>query len=185
MARVDTIKKNLGKSNIDENLIKEITSGGNIIDVISRMEKLLDPELTHSILDSHACGTSVREINDIKKIEAGTLRGKIEKIAGLEDFHKDWNVSLSPDKTLTAGWILRENDNYICVCSAPVKKGVKVSDIINGDRVMPITYCYCCAGHCRKHLQKLFDIELKTIEIVSSPINSKGRKPCEFIFEIL
>ena len=34
-------------------------------------------------------------------------------------------------------------------------------------------------------MESLLDIKLRTKEIVSSPINSTGREPCEFIFEII
>ncbi len=185
MARVNGIKSKLERNGIEENLIKEIIGNGDLVDVITRMEKLLNPELTYRILDSCACGTSLKEIKELKKIEAETLKEKINDIANLEDFHSDWNVCLNQDNTLTAGWIIKENDSYTCVCSAVVKKGVKVSDLTFESRTMPLTYCFCCAGHCPQHLQKLLNIQLKTKEIISSPINSKGQKPCEFIFEII
>ena len=185
MAKADTIKKRLPKYGINENQVKEIIGNGDLVDIIARMDKLLDPEIVYQILDSSACGTSVKEIKGIKKIEAETLKERVNKIANLDDFHSGWKVSLNQDNTLTAGWIIKEKDNYACVCSSPVKKGMKVSDLTLGNRAMSLTYCICCAGHCRKHLQKLLDIQLKTKVIVSSPISSKGQKPCEFIFDIL
>ena len=185
MARVDTIKKRLPKYGINDNQIKDIVGNGDLLDVIERMESMLDSEITYQILDSCACGTSIKAIKEIKEIKAEKLEEKIKEIAHLNDFHSDWNVCLNKDNTITAGWIIKEKDKYACVCSTVVKNGVKVSDIPLGDRVMPLTYCICCAGHCRQHLQKLLNIQLKTKEIVSSPINSKGEKPCEFIFEII
>lgn len=185
MAKVYGIKKRLAEQNIDEDLAKEIIGNGDLVDIIARMEKLLHPEIVYQILDTSACGTSHKELNGIKKIEAETLQKKVEKIAYLGDFHSDWNISLSKDNTLTAGWIIKEKDDFACVCSAVVNKKLKVSDLSYGNRKMPLTYCFCCAGHCRRHLEKLLDIQLKTKEIVSSPINSKGKKPCEFIFEII
>lgn len=185
MARILGIKKKLAEQNIDEKLIKEIIGNGDLVDVIVRMEKLLDHEITYQILDSCACGTSIKEIKGIKEIEAETLEEKINKISHLEDYHSDWNVNLNQDNTLTAGWVIKEKDSYACTCSTVVKSGVKVSDLSHDSRAMPLIYCICCAGHCRRHLQKLLNIQLKTKEIVSSPINSNGEKPCEFIFEII
>jgi hypothetical protein len=185
VARVYGIKKRLAEQNIDEKLTKEIIGNGDLVDITTRMEKLLDPEITYQILDSCACGIGVKEIKGIKEIEADTLKEKINKIAYLGDFHSDWSVSLHQDNTLTAGWTIKENDNYACVCSSVVNNGVKVKDLLHENRSMPFTYCFCCAGHCRRHLQKLLDIQLRTREVVSSPINSKGQKPCEFIFEII
>lgn len=185
MARVNGIKKRLIELNLDEDLVKEIIGNGDLVDIIERMEKLLHSEIVYQILDTSACGTSHKELNGIKKIEAETLQKKIEQIPYLGDFHSDWNVSLNKDNTLTAGWIIKKKDNFACVCTAVVNKKLKVCDIPYENRTMPLTYCFCCAGHCRRHLEKLLDIQLKTKEIVSSPINSKGEKPCEFIFEII
>ena len=185
MARVYGIRKRLAELNIDEKLAKEIIGNDDLVDIVIRLEKLLSPEITYQILDSCACGISLKEIKSIKEIRAETLEDKIKKIALLEDFHSDWNISLNPNKTLTAGWSIKDKNNYACVCSAVVNNGVKVSDLSHDDRMMPLTYCLCCAGHCRRHLQKLLNIQLKTKEIVSSPINSNGQKPCEFIFEII
>lgn len=149
MARVNGIKKRLAEHSIDENLTKEIIGNGDLVDIIIRMEKLLDPEIVYLILDTSACGTSKKELNGIKKIEAETLQKKIEKITDLGDFHSDWNISLNKDNTLTAGWIIKDKDEYACVCSAVVNKKLKVSDLSHENRKMLLTYCICCAGHCR------------------------------------
>lgn len=185
MARVYGIEKKLTKYNIDEKLVKEIIGSGDLVDITMRMEKLLNPEITYQVLDSCACGISQKEINGLKKIEADTLKEKIERIAFIGDFHSDWSVTLNPDNTLTAGWSIKDKENFSCVCSAVAGKNTKVSDLAHVDRTMPLTYCLCCAGHCRKHLEKLLGIQLITKKIVSSPINSKGKKPCEFILEII
>ena len=185
MARVYGLSSKLKKHNIDEELAKEIIGNGDLVDITMRMEKLLDPEMAYQILDSSACGTSKKELGGIKAIDAETLEERIARIALLGDFHSDWNVALNPDNTLTSGWTIKDDENYSCVCSAPVNKSTKVSDLTHADRAMPLTYCRCCAGHCRQHLEKLLGISLKTKEVVSSPINSKGEKPCEFIFETI
>lgn len=185
MPRLAGLKTKLSKYNIDEKTAKEIIGNGDIVDITARMEKLLDPEITYQILDASACGTSQKELNAIREIEGETLQKKIEKIACLGDYHSNWNIILNEDNTLTAGWSIKDNDDFACVCSTSVNRELKVSDLSHKDRTMPLTYCLCCAGHCRRHLEKLLDLQLKTKEIVSSPINSKGKKPCEFIFDII
>jgi hypothetical protein len=47
-----------------------------------------------------------------------------------------------------------------------------------------ITYCYCCAGHFRHHYQNALGIKLKTKKVISSVLNSLGKKPCQFVYEI-
>lgn len=185
MARVYGIKKRLDKYGVDFNTAKEIIGNGDLVDIITRMENQLDPEITYQILDSCACGISKKELKNLKEIKAETLEDKVNKIASMEDFHSDWIINLNHDNTLTARWVMKENEKHVCVCSAAVNIDIKVSDLSNNNRNMPLAYCLCCAGHCRRHLQELLNIQLKTKEIVSSPINSKGEKPCEFIFEIL
>ncbi|NLO38004.1 MAG: hypothetical protein GX115_00745 [Ruminiclostridium sp.] len=185
MARLYGIKTKLSRHKIDENLAKEIIGNGDLIDITERMENLLEPEITYKILDASACGTSHKELNKLKKIEAVTLHEKIEKISFMKDYHSVWNVRLNKDNTLTGGWIIKEKDSFACVCSAVVNKELKVRDLPHENRTMPLTYCICCAGHCRQHLEKLLDIRLKTKEVISSPINSKGQKPCEFLFDII
>ncbi len=185
MARLPGIKTKLAKYNINEKMAKEIIGNGDLVDIIGRMEKLLEPEIMYQILDTSACGTSQRELRAINALEGETLQEKIKKIAFLDDFHAGWNVVFNKDNTITAGWVIKDKDDFGCVCSATVKNKLKVSDLPHENRTMPLSYCLCCAGHCRRHLEKLLNVQLKTKAIVSSPINSKGKKPCEFIFEII
>lgn len=185
MARLSGLKTKLPRFNVDEKTAKEIIGNGDLVGIMERMETLLDPDITYQILDSSACGTSQKELHLLKQIEGETLQKKIKKIASLGDFHSGWNVSLSNDNTLIAGWSIKDNESFACVCSAAVNKKQKVSDLSHEGCIMPLTYCLCCAGYCRRHLEKLLCVQLKTKEVVSSPINSKGQKPCEFIFDIL
>ncbi len=185
MARVYGIRKRLAEQDIDAGLAKQIIGSGDLVEITVRMERLLDPETTHAILDSCACGTGRGELNALKEIEGDTLQEKIGRIARLPDFHADWDVSLSPDNTLRAGWAIQGNDAYACVCSAAVNRTAKVSDLTHSGRAMPLIYCFCCAGHCRRHLEELLRIRLKTRAVVSSPLSSSGEKPCAFVFEIV
>lgn len=185
MARVYGIKKRLAEQNIDPKLAKEIIGNGDLVEITARMETLLDPQITIEILDACACGTGRRELAGIRGIDAETLKDKIDRIAHLGDFHSQWNVRLNQDNTVSAGWAIGEKDHYACVCSAVVHNAVKVRDLTEQGRTMPLTYCFCCAGHCRRHLERLLNIQLKHKEVISSPIHSKGEKPCEFMFEIV
>ncbi len=192
MARVYGIQKRLEQNNIDEKLIKEIIGKGNLADIITQMEKLLDPYLLVQILDSCACSGGKEFRKQCEKI-GKEVAGKAlsEKINHINSISPDSEkITLNDDNTLLVTWSFNNNGKYKCVCSATVKTGVRVSELAsenNGadDCVMPLTYCCCCAGSGRRHLQLQLGIELRTKEIVSSPINSRGEKPCEFIFEIV
>ncbi len=189
MARVYGIKKALALNNVDEKTIKEIIGNEDLVDVIGRMENLIDSDMMHEILDSCACGGGQEFLNQCKKI-GKDLAGKTldEKIDYLNNyiFHSE-KIILNRNNLLTGTFLYKENEKYKCVCSAAVKKGMMVYDLTENtdNRTMPLSYCFCCAGSFRRHLQLQLGIELKTKKIVSSPINSRGQKPCEFIFEIL
>jgi hypothetical protein len=191
MARVYGIKKWLEDKNTDEKIIKEIIGDGDLVNITKRMEKLLEPDTMYEILGSCSCTGGKKYLkyceNIGKEITGKTLKEKIEYLNKDSDSEK---IKLNSANTLTFGLFYKENNKCKCLCSAAVKKGVKVADIAlinedSDDRVMPLSYCYCCAGSMRLHLQLKLGIELKTKKIVSSPINSKGEKPCEIIFDII
>lgn len=189
MARVYGIKKKLSLNNVDEKIIKEIIGNEDLVDVIARMEKLLDHDIMQEILDSCACGGGQEYLKQCKKI-GKALNGKSleEKINHLNNIIFDSEkIMLNGNHLLTGTLSYKENEKYKCVCSATVKKGMMVSSLTadEDNRTMPLSYCFCCAGSFRQHLQLQLGINLKTKDIVSSPINSKGQKPCEFIFEII
>ena len=185
MARIYGIRKRLADNNVDETLAKEIIGNGDLVEVTTRMEALLGAAVTHQLLDSCACGTGKKELAGLKEVTGETLKDKLEAITHLSDYHADWIITINQDETLTVRWDMKKDDQYTCACSAAVKNKVKVSDLVAENRTMPLTYCFCCAGHARQQLQQLLGLPLKTKEIISSPINSGGNNPCEFILEIL
>ena len=188
MARVYGIKKRLEKNNFDDEFIKEIIGNGDLIDITLRMEKLLDHDMMRQILESCGClggKEYLKQCEKVGKEMAGkALEEKLDTINN-ED-HDFYTMTLNDDNTLTIKMCFKGDGKYRCSCSAAVKNGVKVSDIaLSDDRVMPLSYCFCCAGSSRLHLELKLGMKLKTKEIISSPINSKGEKPCSFIFEII
>jgi len=191
VARVEGIKKSLVKNGFDDKIIKEIIGNGNLVNVIERMEKTLNSDILQEILDSHACGGGKEYIAQLKKIgkeiSDKTLSEKIAHVNNISSGSE--NVILNPDNTLSVKWSFVDNGRYKCLFSAAVKKGIRVSELAlenndTGDSVMPLSYCYCCAGSSRRHLQLQLGVELKTKKVISTPINSKGEKPCEFVFDI-
>ena len=68
MARVYGIKKRLKQNNIDLKLIKEIIGHEDLIEVITRMETLIDSDMMYESLDSCACLGGKEYINKCKKL---------------------------------------------------------------------------------------------------------------------
>jgi hypothetical protein len=188
MAKIYGIKKDMEKYNVDEKIRKEILSGGNLVNTIQKMEELLPPDMMHEMLDSHGCGGGKDFLARVKKIGKEiadkTLGEKIDHINSTSS--ESEKVTLNDDGTLTVQWSFENGEKYKCVCGATVTAEVRVAELAeNTDNAMPLSYCYCCAGSGRRHLQLQLGVELKTKEIISTPINSGGEKPCEFILEIV
>jgi len=84
---------------------------------------------------------------------------------------------------LLSGNFILVSINYkidnIYKCACPCFHKAKI------DANVSKTYCYCCAGHFRHHYQNAFGIKLKTKEIKSSPLDSKGQEPCRIVLEII
>ncbi len=49
---------------------------------------------------------------------------------------------------------------------------------------MPREYCFCCGGHFKYHYEIMLGVKLGLIEIVSSPYDINGTKPCAFKYKI-
>ena len=141
------------------------------------MEKLLEPEMMYEILDSCAClgGKEYIKICEKagKEVADKTLEEKVKYFSNEYDYYKltlnDNNtvsvkMSFSDNNTLAAN---ENNEKYGCVCGAAVKTHIKVSDYAvptnnADDCIMPLSYCICCAGSSRAHLQLKLGISLRT-----------------------
>ena len=52
------------------------------------------------------------------------------------------------------------------------------------DESVSQNFCFCCTGHFKHHYEIMLGVKLKTLEIVSSPLDSNGKNPCVIKFEI-
>lgn len=124
MARVYGIQKQLEQNNIDEKLIKEIIGNGHLVDIITRMEKSLDPDMMIQILDPCACGGG-KEYGELCKNIGKEIAGEPsnERIDHMNNIAPGSDkIALNVDNTLTAQWPNNEKGKYKRVCSAVSKK---------------------------------------------------------------
>ena len=196
MARVEGIKKSLIKRGVEEQTVRELTRGGHLVDVIERMEAALDAEVLREILDEHGCGGGKEYLARLKKIgkdiAALPLADRVAHVDAVTPASERY--ALNDDGTLAVtlaydGGLPDDGGGrrYRCLCSAAVSKGVRVADLAAeaSGRVMPLAYCHCCAGSCRRHLELQLGVALRTKAVVSAPIHSQGGAPCGFVFEVV
>lgn len=191
-----SLKKSLEKHQIDNAIINEIYKGfEDIGDKSSKKVKIpfmrhamkildenLDYDERYKIIDSCACclgGSREKKVKEfIKSIEGQNLT-LAEKILALREAHpfENYSTCLNADGTISDGIYYQVEGKYKCACPCLNKE--------NLDEPISSTYCLCCAGHFRHHLQNALGINLKTKEVASSPIENLEKEPCVFIFEVI
>lgn len=145
-----------------------------------KCEELLGFERTSGVMFHRACckgGFRLENAKRLAKEHGGKpLPEKLELLGKLQYMGRP---ALNADGDIeTVGIGARGMNDMKCPCwnfggCAPA----------NGP--MPLSYCLCCAGHFRFHYQKALGLKLKVKKVVSSIINSDGKEPCVFIYEII
>jgi len=139
------------------------------------MDDNLPPEISRALRDACACSKGGWRLESARKV-AQEFTGKPieEKIQALGKVKYLGNPVLQEDGTILAG--IGDEGGFECPC--PVFQGTDQSDLVS------LTYCYCCAGHFRFHYQIALGVELKTRAVLSSALNSCGKDPCRFVYEL-
>ena len=190
-----SLKKSLEEHNIEEKIIMEIYKGyEDIKDNSSKKIKVpfmrramnildenFDYDRRYEIIDNCACclgGTTEKNVKKfVKSINSQNLLLS-EKVEALRKEHPFQNSTvLNEDGTITDGIYYKVDGNYKCACGCVSKE--KLAEPISS------TYCLCCAGHFRHHMQNALGIKLKTKKVASSALESLEKEPCVFVFEII
>lgn len=184
--RIRILAKKLSELQIDKKVIDQIMAGGKLIrkstkpekkagwmDTAMRcMDKLLDKETRHTVRELCACCLGGKRLKLSKAIfkNNSSLEQRI-KAANETKFVFGYSVELQNDRKIAVAFYPEGLPEYKCVCLPKAKKP------------LPITYCYCCGGHVKHHLQIATGLTLKCT-VRSSALSSGGKKPCTFIFSI-
>lgn len=185
---------NLRKANIDEGIIQQIMSvdypgdegnpkqdAANFYSAaMTRCEELLDFDTISAVMFTKSCCKGGYRLNNAKQLAAEhgdkplaeklALLGEL-KYMGKPFLNKDGDIQSDAVGTHEAG-------SMTCPCwyfagCTPV----------NGP--MPLTYCLCCGSHFKVHYQKALGVKLRIKRVVSSIINSDGKHPCVFVYQII
>jgi hypothetical protein len=144
---------------------------------MSRMDALLPEYVCREVRDACACckgGWREQLSRKFAAQHAGEpLAQQIAALAKLRHIGV-LDMQLRSDGSILAG--IGEQGGFPCPC--PVFEGQTQTEPVSK------TYCYCCAGHFRHHLQIALGLRLRTREIVSSALASANTEPCRFIFDI-
>jgi hypothetical protein len=142
--------------------------------------QLLGFDTTAKIMYDRACCKSGYRLANAKQLSkehgSQSLPEKLQLLGSLKYMGHPFLNQDGDIVTFAVG--SSDHENMSCPCWR--LKGCRPA----GEK-MPLAYCLCCAGHFMFHYQKALDLELKVKDVVSSIINSEGKLPCVFIFEIV
>ena len=184
--RIKVLADNLRKFGIEEGIVGRIMEGGEAIlkntspekkaawlgEAMCRMDALLDGKTRQAVREACACclgGQRLKAVKEIAEKHAGaSINERIKAADGVKLVFGN-AVNLRSDGSIQVRFQPDNQGGYRCPCLP------KASEPIS------ITYCYCCGGHVKHHLQIALGRSLKGT-VQSSVLSSGGKKPCTFIF---
>lgn len=185
--RVKVLAEQLACAGVAEEVAAEIMAGGEnvrktatpqakaawLAEAMARMDKLLSPKARHAIRERCACCLGGKRLQQSKAIarDHETFEERIAA-ANKTPFVFGHAVSLTDKGEVLVEFSPAGLEHYRCVC-LPKAQG-KVS----------VTYCYCCGGHAKHHLQIALGRKLE-MKVRSSALASAGKKPCTFLFKVI
>ena len=184
LGKMEDLDQSLIKHGIDKKTRKKIMENGKQIKKTSKkeavaewffnsmnvMDELLDEETKIKVREDCACCLEGKREKLCKGINKKYETSE-EKITAINETHFVFGHEI---KTLGKG-----KYEVAFFDEAMPEKTCSCLKIIM-DKKMPKTYCYCCGGHVKHHLETLLGKKLK-VEIKNSVLLSMGKKSCRFI----
>jgi hypothetical protein len=183
--RIGKLAEQLEVAGIDREIIDRIMESGEDIlrktspekkaewlgEAMVRMDKLLDLPTRKAVREGCACCLGGKRLKTSKKI--ATENESLEaRIKAADEANYVGRITVMENGKLLVRFYPDGLDHYRCVCLPQAKEP------------LPITYCYCCGGHVKHHLQIALGRELDCTSL-SSALSSGGKKPCTFSFKIV
>ena len=182
--RVKKLAQELTKANVPAEVFELIMAGGAEVHkkakpeakaawlsgAMGRLDDLLDAETRHAVREGCACCLGGKRLEISKGIakQHATLEGRIAA-ANEARFVFGHSVTMQDDGQILVRFGPDGEATFSCPC---LKKA---------EGRLSITYCYCCGGHVKHHLQTALDRKLK-VQVRSSVLSSGGTRNCSFLF---
>ena len=181
--RIKKLAQELGHANVDPGIIDKIMEGGDSVkkgtspakkadwmgQAMRQMDALLAADTKHAVREACACclgGKREKVSKGIAK-EHQTFVERI-KAASEAKFVFGNSVTLQDDGQVLVSFFEEGKESYRCVCLPKAREAISK------------TYCYCCGGHVKHHMQNALDMELRVM-VRSSALSSGGKRPCTFL----
>jgi hypothetical protein len=183
--RIGRLARQLEETKVEPGIIDQIMDGGEGIlrktapekkaewmrGAMLRMNKLLPMTIRKVVREGCACCLGGKRLKMSRTIasENATLE---ERIKAANTAHYIGSITLQAGGEIVACFDIQKQPPYRCYCLPQAQKP------------LPVTYCFCCGGHVKHHLQIALSRELDCTTI-SSALSSGWQKPCTFSFKII
>jgi hypothetical protein len=182
--RIGRLAEQLEMAGINQDIVGQIMEGGEDIfrktspekkadwlrGAMFKMNRLLDLPTRKAVREGCACCLGGKRLKTSKKIAAENASLE-ERIKAADEANYIGRITVMENGELLVRFYPEGLDHYRCVCLPQAKEP------------LPITYCFCCGGHVKHHLQIALGRELDCT-VRSSALSSGGKKPCTFSFRI-
>jgi hypothetical protein len=138
---------------------------------MNTMDQLLEEDIRNQIREDCACCLSGKRQTICRKANKD-YNTEEERLKAVNDTHYVFGSGariIGKDKYEVSFF----NEDM------PIKKCVCIKDL---EGSMSKTYCYCCGGHVKHHLETVLGTQL-SVEVISSALSSEGKKNCRFILQ--
>lgn len=184
--RIQKLSDQLEAHRIDRCVRESILEGGESIQrtsgqqvqagwlagAMAKMNQALDAATVQSIREACACclGGKRLQVSQAIRRAGRTLEERIQ-MANDAPFVFGHSVERMADGKIAVQFSPDGLTKYSCPCLRQVAVAV------------PLTYCMCCGGHVKHHLQAALGERLVGT-VVTSALSSGGKMPCRFEFEV-
>ena len=138
-----------------------------------------DIDAVHTLYERNACCKGGAREKASKQFAAKYAQLSVkERLEHIKEVPYMGDAILEADGVICVHAVhYKVGEEFACACSNYNKS--RFQENVRRD------YCYCCAGHFLHHYQIMLGVKLKTLEIVSSPLDSHGKDPCVIRFAIV
>ena len=185
--RIARLGEKLQEAGIAQDVIEQIMAGGESIlrgtkpdkkaawmkEAMRRMDQLIDKETRYAVREACACCLGGKRLKTVKQI-ARDFEGLQDRVTAADAATLVFghSVTLEEDGRVLVRFSPEGLPAYRCVCLPQAREPLS------------ITYCYCCGGHVKHHLQIALGRDL-ACTVRSSALSSGGKRPCTFSFALL
>lgn len=184
--RIGELAAQLEKAGIAREKIDIIMAGGEEIlrktspvkkadwmrEAMLRMNRLLDLETRKTVREGCACSLGGKRLKTSQGIarENTSLADRITAVNKAK--YMGNSVEMQDNGEILVRFFPGGLGHYRCVC------------LPQAEKPLPVTYCFCCGGHVKHHLQIALGRKLDCT-VRASALSSGGKKPCTFTLKIL